>query len=153
LSYRSFSDDFEDDIPAGSGVVVYHPVFRITEPGRLLYLLLFSELKTLEWRIFVDGREFKNLNASWYASSMAEEMPDVKDGICLAGYDDVNDFYCIGISMPIKWETSFEVQVRNSTAGVVVAAATIFYDRLAELPLPQPQEDVQTPAPKPDPVM
>jgi hypothetical protein len=153
LSYRSFNDNFEEDIPAGSGALVYHPVFRITEPGKLLYLLLFSEYKGLEWKIFVDGKEFKNLNASWIAFSMSQEMPDVKGGICLAGYDDVNDFYCIGISIPLKWETSFEVKVRNPTIAVELAVATIFYDRLAEFPLPKPEHDIQTPLPRPDPVM
>jgi len=71
----------------------------------------------------------------------------------LAKYDETNDIYCIGISVPFKWETSLEIKARNPSTGAILGVATIFYDRLAELPLPEPEQDVQTPAPKPDPVM
>jgi len=46
-----------------------------------------------------------------------------------------------------------EVLVRNPTIAAITGVATLCYDRLAEMPLPEPEQDVQTPEPKPDPVM
>jgi len=141
-------------ISAGSGLDVWEPLVKVTEEGENLLLLLFAESNGVQFRIVLDSRIYPFiLEQFWRPRDLNDFIPDAREGICLAVYDDVNTWYTILITLPWKWETSLEVLVRNPTIDDTHAVATLYYDRLAELPLPQPQLDVQTPVPKPDPVM
>jgi len=140
-------------IPAGSGLNVWNPLLRLTEPGENLLLLLYSESNAAQFRIVLDSRIYPFIEPFWRPSDLNDWVPNAREGICLAVYDDANTYYTILITLPWKWETSLEVLVRNPTIGDTHAIVTLYYDRLAELPLPEPQQDVQTPAPKPDPEM
>ena len=152
---RSHVQDSGDTaIAAGSGLNVWHSLIRVTEPGENLLLLLYTEYKGAQFKIILDSKTFPLiLNPFWRPTDLNENLPNSREGITLAVYDEVNDWYTILITLPLKWETSFEVTVRNPSINVIQALACVYYDRLAELPLPKPKEDVQTPGPKPDPVM
>jgi len=144
----------DQEVPAGSGLDVWQSLLKATGEGENLLLLLYSDSNAAQFRIVLDSRIYPfTTNQYWRVSEVNERIPNARDGICVGVYDDVNEWYTILITLALKWESSLEVLVRNPTIAAITGVATLCYDRLAEMPFPEPREDVQTPGPKPDPVM
>lgn len=155
MSYRSHAACSGDkSLAADGGADRWNPMIKLSGSGVNLAIILYGESSALQFKVWVDGKVFPSIfNLFWRPEDLNEAMPNAYDDFVLAAYDADNDVYTIIITVPWKWEHSLEITCKNPTIGVVIARATIFYDRPTELPIPEKIEDIQEPEVVIDPKM
>ena len=124
-------------------------LIEVTEGGTLLYLLMYTLEKTIQFNILVDNRQLRIYKIAYLSPTILNtRQPDQREGITLAQYDATGDHYSIVITIPLKWERSLEVIGKNPTGGGVQTDVACIYEPSVPLVEPIRKEDVQAPTEK-----